>query len=69
VTPRTEPIVEEIPSDSITIAELGWNHFFKDSEIHIKTVGLTDTILRLMEGYLEQPNKAFHMDWPRAAHR
>jgi hypothetical protein len=63
------PIVDEIPSDSITIAELGLDHFFTDPEIHIKTVALANTILWLVEGYSEPPNKTLQSDAPLAARR
>lgn len=42
-------IVDEIPTASITIAELGLDHFFGDPEIHIKTVALANTVIRMLE--------------------
>jgi hypothetical protein len=49
------PIVDEIPTGSITVAELGLDHFFRDPLIDMKTVALTNTILRLVEGESESP--------------
>lgn len=42
-------IVDEIPAASITVAELGLGHFFSDPEIHIKTVALANTVIRMLE--------------------
>lgn len=42
-------IVDEIPAASITIAELGLDHFFSDPESHIKTVALENTVIRILE--------------------
>lgn len=38
-------IVDGIQPDSITIAELGLDHFFGDPDIHIKTVALAKTVI------------------------
>lgn len=63
------PIVDEIPSDSITIAELGLDHFFSDPEIHIKTVALANTVLRLVEGRSAPPNdKLFSLNMEEEQH-
>jgi hypothetical protein len=42
-------IIDEIPAASITIAEIGLDHFFNDPGIHIKTIALTNTVTRLLE--------------------
>ena len=51
------PIVDEIATNSITIAELGLDHFFSDPEIHIKTVALANTIVRLVQSNLRPSDK------------
>ena len=58
-------IVDEIPVGSITVPELGLDHFFTDPEIHMKTVALTSTIVRLLEGRRTAPNNAFNTDAPK----
>lgn len=45
-------ILDEIPANSVTIAELGLDHYFDDPEIHLKTVALANTIIRLIEDRL-----------------
>lgn len=55
-------IVDEIPAASITIAELGLDHFFSDPEIHIKTVALANTVIRMIEARRAAPNNAFNAD-------
>ncbi|MEW5757375.1 MAG: hypothetical protein AB1810_13840 [Pseudomonadota bacterium] len=42
-------IVDEIPSGSVTIAELGLDHFFADPAISLKTVALARTVIRHLE--------------------
>ena len=49
-------IVDEIPAASITIAEIGLDHFFNDPAIHIKTIALTNTVVRLVEARKVTPN-------------
>jgi hypothetical protein len=56
-------IVDEIPAASITIAELGLDHFFSDPEIHIKTVALANTVMRLLEAPRTAPNDASNTVW------
>jgi hypothetical protein len=43
------PILDEITSGSITIAELGLDHFYGDPGMPIKTVALARTVIRLIE--------------------
>lgn len=43
------PVVDEIPAASITVSEIGLDHFFNDPEIHIKTVALANTVVRRLE--------------------
>ncbi len=42
-------ITDEIPAGSITVPEIGLDHFFDDPEIHIRTIALTNTVVRLVE--------------------
>lgn len=58
-------IVDEIPAASITVSEIGLDHFFNDPEIHIKTVALANTVVRLLEASSAAPNKAFNADAPK----
>lgn len=53
-------IVDEIPVASITVPEIGLDHFFNDPEIHIKTIALTNTVVRLVEAHRAAPNEAFN---------
>jgi len=55
-------ILDEIPSDSITIAELGLDHFFYDPEIHIKTVALINTVIRYVEARRSAPHNSLNID-------
>ena len=63
------PIIDEIPEDSVTIAELGLDHFFRDPEIHIKTVALANTVVRYVEGRIVSPNKALQTMSPLTRRR
>lgn len=58
-------IVDEIPEASITVTEIGLDHFFSDPEIHIKTIALTNTVVRLIEERRTAPNNMFNSDTPR----
>lgn len=54
-------IIDEIPSGSITIAELGLDHFFGHPQIHVRTVALARTVIRYLEtqrGSAAQPGAA-----------
>lgn len=42
-------IVDEIPPGSITIAELGLDHYYNHPEIHIKAVALARVVIRYIE--------------------
>lgn len=57
-------IVDEIPVASITVADIGLDHFFNDPDIHIKTIALTNTIVRLVEARKTTPNE--HVQLGRA---
>jgi hypothetical protein len=48
-------IVDEIPSGSRTIAELGLDHFFDGPDIHLKTVALARTVIRSLEDRATMP--------------
>lgn len=60
-------IVDEIPVASITIPEIGLDHFFNDPEIHTKTIALTNTVVRLVETNRAVPNNVFNPDAPTNA--
>ncbi|MBI2752092.1 MAG: hypothetical protein HYX46_01020 [Betaproteobacteria bacterium] len=63
-------IVDEIPSRSITIAELGLDHFFDDPEIHLKTVALARTVIRFIENRPYLPsNPALDTETPQVLRR
>ncbi len=49
-------ILDEIPANSITIADLGLDHFFGDPDIHYKTVALANTVIRLVEARTPSPD-------------
>lgn len=55
-------IVDEIPVASITVADIGLDHFFNDPDIHIKTIALTNTIVRLVEARKTTLNNTFNSD-------
>jgi hypothetical protein len=42
------PIVDEIAPASVTIADLGLDHFFVDPDIDTKTIALANTVIRLV---------------------
>ncbi len=48
-------IVDEIPAASITIPEIGLDHFFNDPEMHLKAVALVNTVTRLSEAQQLRP--------------
>jgi hypothetical protein len=50
------PIVDEIAPASITIAELGLDHFFIDPDIDTKTIALANTVIRLVQAPRALPN-------------
>lgn len=50
-------IVDEISTGSITVPELGLDHFFADPQIHIKTIALMNTVVRLVETHHEAVNE------------
>ncbi|MBI3815360.1 MAG: hypothetical protein HY279_12975 [Nitrospinae bacterium] len=58
-------IVDEIPAASVTIVELGLDHFFSDPEIHVKTVALANTVIRMIEANGAAPNNMFNADWQK----
>jgi len=51
-------IVDEISVASVTVPEIGLDHFFSDPEIHIKTIALTNIVVRLVEARRAAPNNA-----------
>jgi hypothetical protein len=60
-------IVDEIPVGSVTVPEIGLDHFSNDPDTHIKTVALTNTVVRLVETRRLAPNNAFNTDLRVAA--
>lgn len=50
------PIVDEIAPASITIAELGLDHFFVDPNIDTKTIALANAVIRLVQAPRALPN-------------
>lgn len=58
-------IIDEIPEASITVPEIGLDHFFNDPKIHIKTIALTNTVVQLIEARRAVSNKVFNSDTTR----
>jgi len=52
------PIVDEMAPASITIAELGLDHFFVDPDVDKKTIALTRAVTRLVQAPGASPNVA-----------